>query len=171
MADLAVDTVALRSSSAMLRTAGGIAADLHARGGQLEALSAGAGSLRATEVVDIFLTRWAYGVGVLGHQMDVAAAALEGVALAFEAIESRLTAGAGGAAVAPASVSVFPEPRRLSPPSAGSAGPSGQRWGALPMAGAGIQMSSATHASQLVPGVPDDLVDLAVQRPVRIRLA
>lgn len=157
--DLAVDTGALRSGSASLRDTGRIAAELHAKADRLVPLAAGAGSHAATEAIDRFVSAWTYGVGVIGHEVDVAAAALDGVATAFEAIEERLAA-AGGAVTAV--VASFPEPVGLTSRSEMSGTTAGHRWGSFSAPGVNVQLSSATHASQLVPGVPEDLSELAV---------
>lgn len=155
MSDLLVDTTAQRSAAAHLRAAARVAEEAAEKSGRLGWYVSAAGPGRAARALADFLGEWTYGMGLIGHQVEVLASYLETAALAYETAEAQLTAAAGGRVTAPASfvpLAPLPEPPARRPVMlVNDLSPM-----ALP-----LTLATATHPSQLLPGEPHELTRLA----------
>lgn len=156
MGDLVVDTSALRGVAGTLRSIGSAASEMHGHGDRLSPLVPAVGAADPARALSDFLAAWSYGLGLTGHQVTLLASMLDSAAVAYDAVEARLSVAAGGApgpVLTPASGVPAPEPPPPPPPQAA-------RWGDLRLSQVPVQLSAATHPHQLVPGDPDDVLYL-----------
>jgi hypothetical protein len=154
VADLQVDTGLLRASAAHLgsvATACHDIADGHLR---LHEVVFAAGNEAAAQGLDSCLCAWAYGVRCIASHATSVDHELRTAATVYESVEDLLLRSAGGSAAAPPAAPVparitFEEPLRVAPRYTG---------GPVP-----VQLSAATHVSQLIPGDPDQVALAARQ--------
>jgi hypothetical protein len=165
MADLVVDTVALRATAGDLRSVVEGAVQARSRVGSWRVRSDAVGDGRAQAAVEDFADRWSYGLSILADEAASLASMLSLAAATFEAIEARLTAAAGASSSAPFGGSAR-EPNRASglqtsdalapwPMPPGSPGSFGEPWW--------VQLARADHPRQLVSGEPGEVEELAAQ--------
>ncbi len=151
MADLVVDTGLLRASAAELASVAATADRIgngHARLGEVVWAS---GSYRAANGLDSFLSSWTYGVRCIASQAGEVGNQLIRSAVAYESVEVVLAAAAVGHAVStpiatlsPSVQSRYEEPLR----------PARRLTTAI---GQPVQLATATHVTQLIPGDPEQV--------------
>jgi hypothetical protein len=154
VADLKVDTGLLRASAAHLgsvATACHEVVDGHLR---LHEVVFAAGNEAAAQGLDSFMCAWTYGVRCIASHADSVGHELMTAATVYESVEDLLLTSSGGTGPAPPTAPVpspiaFEEPLRVAP-----------RYTAGPVA---VQLSAATHVSQLIPGDPDQVALAARQ--------
>lgn len=165
VADLVVDTRALRSAAGDLQAVASAAGGMRSRVGSWRGWASAVGDGRARSAVEEFADRWSYGLGVLGDEAVSLAHLLELAAVTFEAVEESLTVGAEGTAAVRGVGGQYVPAARMT--TAGGA-PYG-RWPALPevarQPGAfwSEELAAADHPRRLVPGEPAHVEDLAAQ--------
>ncbi|MGQ0463996.1 MAG: putative T7SS-secreted protein [Sporichthyaceae bacterium] len=152
MVDLRVDTDALAYASRSLRAVAMVAQELAGDTGKAGGWAAASGSVEAEQAIVDFLAAWGHGLGWIGAQAEDLADSLWHTAEVFDAIERQLaaaaSAGTGPVAFEP---SPTPSPRFPDPPRVLRGSP----------VGVAVQLSPATHWSQLIPGEPDEVRSLA----------
>ncbi len=151
MADLVVDTGQLRASAAELASVASTADRIgngHARLGEVVWAS---GSHRAANGLDSFLSSWTYGVRCIAAQAGEVGNELIRSAVAYESVEVVLAAAAAGRAVSapvatlsPSAQTRYEEPLR----------PARRLTTAI---GQPVQLATATHVTQLIPGDPEQV--------------
>ncbi|MGQ0467442.1 MAG: hypothetical protein ACT4QG_19265, partial [Sporichthyaceae bacterium] len=151
MADLVVDTRALYAAGMELSQVAAAVEDLGRRGGRWAALVPAVGRAGAAAAVAAFGQTCLYAAGWIGTQALEASRHLLLVGAAFAQVEQNLAAAAGGGAAAV----------HLPPCASGPAAPPPSRpnWALLAPAGTSVpvQLSSATHVRQLIPGDPEEV--------------
>lgn len=120
-------------------------------------LAPAVGAPEPARAVDGFLSSWSYGMGLIGHQVTELALMLEASAVAFDAVEARLSVAGGGAtpAAPPTPITAAPELPPLPRPL-------GARWGDMSWTRVPVQLSAARYPRELLPGEPEDVEHLAV---------
>jgi hypothetical protein len=151
VADLVVDTLALRAAAGALETVAEVADAVAAKHGSAAALVSAIGYIRPTNEADSFISEWTYGAGWIASHARHTGAYLTTTAGTYEAIESMLASAAGGSTTTSSFAPVMPpveEPVRR----------------ALRMT-PGMQLlpaslATARTARDLIPGEPDLVADL-----------
>ncbi|MGQ0463855.1 MAG: putative T7SS-secreted protein [Sporichthyaceae bacterium] len=152
MVDLRVDTDALARASRGLRAVAMVAEELAGDAGRAGGWAAASGSVAAEQAIVDFLAAWGHGLGWIGAQAEDLADSLWHTAEVFDAIERRLAAAASaGTAPVVFEPSPTPAPRFPDPPRVVRGSP----------VGVAVQLSAATHWTQLIPGEPDEVRSLA----------
>jgi hypothetical protein len=90
MTDLTVHTGILRTTARDLTDAVEVAHEVHSRGDSLRALGENAGHPTANGAIDHFLSRWSYGMGLIGDDASNLAQMLGTAADAYEQLEQAL---------------------------------------------------------------------------------
>lgn len=149
---LRVDTDALDAARTELTQVERIAQGLDAGGGRLAAMVPAVGRHRAAQAV-AGLDAWTYATGWIGTQAGTLAAQLAQAGAAYTAVEAQLIRAAGGSAA----------PVQLPAAGGPAAEPVRANWALLaPLAPAvPVQLGSATHVTQLIPGDPGQVRVLA----------
>jgi uncharacterized protein YukE len=141
-----VDTAQLRAAASGLRCVAELATEAGDRSSRVASLVPELGAEQAIQAVAEFLSCWHYGLRCIAKQAEQTGHDLTIAATAYESAEASLTTALGGAVTPPAAGWTAPHVPDPVP----------VRWHASALMAPPVQLSAATHASQLIPGEPLD---------------
>jgi hypothetical protein len=146
LADLRVDTAQLRAAAGDLCSVAELATAAGDRSSRVAALVPELGAEQAVQAAAEFLSCWQYGLRCVAKQAEQAGHDLGTAAVAYEAAEASLTVAVGGSSAPVAAGWTAPHVPDPVP----------VRWRASAVLSPPVQLSAATHVSQLIPGEPAD---------------